>query len=110
MRGWRIQRRQERCRALTPLLASWLSSGVGDEFHAHRPSDHVGYHSVDGRAELSLQPRDVERIGSRDAKHTGARVIDETSGATQVRIEMGRASIELQARQHLLPDLTRIGF
>src|SRR5258708_30117082 len=51
----------------------------------------------------------MERICRGDAYDAGARVIGQTVGATQVRVEMRLPCSELQQRQHALPDQARIG-
>ena len=50
----------------------------------------------------------MEGISSRDAYDACARVIGQTTGATQVRVEVCFSCVELEAGQHALPYKTRI--
>jgi hypothetical protein len=89
---------EERGRPLTALLTGGLRRCVCDEFDSHGRTYDVGDSGMNSGAEFSLEPRDVEGIRSRYTQYAGPRVVRETTGAPQVRIEVSRACIHLQAR------------
>jgi hypothetical protein len=67
----------------------------GGKLHPHWPADDFGYSCMNGRAELTFEPRHVKWIRNRHADYARAGVVRQTACTAQIGVKVRLVGIEL---------------